>query len=406
MNQYKTITLNLLLRSLSIIGKFFLIVFIAKNMSLSELGIYSIFFTTVTLCMYFLGYDFHNYVTREILSPDCTNQILMIRDQFVLHLFTYLIFFPLVYLISLFNIFPQDYIFLFCSILICDHLALEFFRLYIILSKSLFANLIFFIRSSFWIFILFIIISIGSYNLTIKHILIMWNIGAFAAVVSSMLYIKVLKLGKINKPINWKWVKKGFVISTPFFISTIAYKIIDFSNRYFIDGLLTKSDVGIFTFFHSISSTVHILVFSGIIMLIYPKMIAAYGVNNTEYNFYSKQLKYYAIFASIALSLLTAIFLPYLLKLIGKDDFTEHIHLLWILLCSINVYLFSLFSHYSLYLKKMDNALMFISIIGAIINILLNIVLIKYYELTGAAMSLLISYLLIFVLKYFYDNKN
>ena len=135
-------------------------------------------------------------------------------------------------------------------------------------------------------------------------------------------------------------------------------------------------------------------------------MIAAYGANNNEYDFYSKQLKYYTIFASITLSLLTAIFLPYLLKLIGKDDFTEHIHLLWILLCSINVYLFSLFSHYSLYLKKMDNALMFISIISAIINILLNIVLIKYYGLTGAAMSLLISYLLIFILKYFYDNKN
>ena len=135
-------------------------------------------------------------------------------------------------------------------------------------------------------------------------------------------------------------------------------------------------------------------------------MIAAYGVNNNEYNFYRKQLKYYAIFASIILSLLTAIFLPYLLKLIGKDDFTEHIHLLWILLCSINIYLFSLFSHYSLYLKKMDKEIMLISIIGAIINILLNIVLIKYYGLTGAAMSLLISYLLIFILKYFYDNKN
>ena len=135
-------------------------------------------------------------------------------------------------------------------------------------------------------------------------------------------------------------------------------------------------------------------------------MIAAYGVNNNEYDFYSKQLKYYAIFASITLSLLTAIFLPYLLKLIGKDDFTEHIHLFWILLCSINVYLFSLFSHYSLYLKKKDNALMFISIISAIINILLNIVLIKYYGLTGAAMSLLISYLLIFILKYLYDRKS
>ena len=108
---------------------------------------------------------------------------------------------------------------------------------------------------------------------TIKHILIMWNMGAFAAVVLSILYIKVLKLGKINKPVNWIWVKKGLVISTPFFISTIAYKIIDFSNRYFIDGLLTKSDVGIFTFFNTISNTVHILVFTGIIMSSYTLML-------------------------------------------------------------------------------------------------------------------------------------
>ena len=71
----------------------------------------------------------------------------------------------------------------------------------------------------------------------------------------------------LTEAINWDWIKNGVKVSIPFFIGTLAYKVIEFSDRYMIDYYMTKADVGVYVFFGGIANTVNIVVFTLVIMI-------------------------------------------------------------------------------------------------------------------------------------------
>ena len=373
-------------------------------MSLSELGIYSLFFTIITLSYILIGYDYYTYSTREILTKDYRSKALMVRDQFIFHLLTYVIVLPLLYSIFLFNIIPQSYLFLFYTILVCEHLSQECFRLFTTLSKPLIANLIFFIKSSSWVYIILLISGLGLFDLTLKHILIMWNVGVFLSVLVSLFYIKTLHLGAINKPVNWKWIKRGIVISTPFFISTIAQKVIEFSNRFFIDQYLTKDAVGIYAFYSNIANSMLTITYTAVIMIIYPKLIEYYDKDIAIYKEYEKKLWVYTFISSIIYIGVIFIIISPLLSFLGEKDLSEHISILWILLPGTAIYMLSFVPHYNLYVKHKDILIMSLTITGAVFNFIFNFFFIKRYGLYGAPLALSFTYMLIFSLKYYYSR--
>lgn len=402
---YFASSINIFLRGITVIGRLLIILFIGKYLSVQALGIYSLFFTTIVLATLLLGLDFYTFRTREILSQTCTNKMEMIRDQFIFHFIGYLIILPVLLLIFWFDILSNNLIHIFYLILIMEHLSQEFFRLFTALSKPIWANIIFFIRTSAWVYILILLVLLNHLNFNLLLVFDFWLTGSTLSVILSLAILWRMDLGSFLTPIQWDWIKKGIKVSMPFFISTIAYKTIEFSNRYFIDFLLTKDDVGVFSFFASFANTVQVFVFTGVIMLIYPKMIQAYGTDKKEYGRLEKNLKLYTILFSICICLLVFFITPYILKVMDKNIFSEQLPVLWILLLSMFIFNMSLIPHYCLYIKKYDMHIMFITLSGAAINIILNMVLINLFGLIGASLSLLFTFTFILILKYYVNLK-
>jgi len=393
------------LRGITVVGRLLIILFIGKYLSVQDLGIYSLFFTTIVLATLLIGFDFYTFRTREILSQNCTNKMEMIRDQFIFHFIGYLIILPVLMVIFWFDILSNNLIHMFYLILIMEHVSQEFFRLFTALSKPIWANIIFFIRTSAWVYILIPLVLLNFLDFNLLFVFDFWLMGSTFSVIISLAILWRMDLGSFLTPIQWGWIKKGLKVSIPFFISTIAYKTIEFSNRYFIDFLLTKDDVGVFSFFASFANTVHIFVFTGVIMLIYPKMIQAYETNKLEYGRLEKILKLYTFLFSICICLLVFFITPYILKVMDKNIFSEQLPVLWILLLSMFIFNMSLIPHYCLYIKKYDRHIMFITLSGSAINIILNIVLINLFGLIGASLSLLFTFTFILILKYYVNLK-
>ena len=115
------------------------------------------------------------------------------------------------------------------------------FRLFTVLSKPIIANLVLFIRGSLWVFIMILLFYLDMIHVDLNMIFYMWFIGGGISLVFSVVYLKRMKLGLLDKPINWSWITKGVKICTPFFIGTISYKIIEFSNRIIRSGKTSGS---------------------------------------------------------------------------------------------------------------------------------------------------------------------
>lgn len=95
----KRTTINLILRGLSLTGKFLFVIFLAKHVTTEQLGEWGIFSTSIALSLYLVGLDFYTYSTRSILEYPEEERGALLRNQFVFYIISYIILFPLMSLL-------------------------------------------------------------------------------------------------------------------------------------------------------------------------------------------------------------------------------------------------------------------------------------------------------------------
>ena len=178
----------------------------------------------------------------------------------------------------------------------------------------------------------------------------------------------------INK-INFKWIIYGIKVSLPFFIGTILYKIIEFSGRYFLSFYHSETEVGVYTFFTSISNILFVFVQTIVIIELYPKLIKAKNIGQEEFFLTLKTFKKQIIQYSIIGIVLSIICIYPLLWFLDKTALFESVSSYLLLLVSTLFFCLSFISHYALYVNKMDLDILKATIISFIFNISLSFVI-------------------------------
>ncbi len=401
----KTSSAGLLLRSLSMLSKFLIVVYIAKYFSTADLGIFGLFNSAVILAMYLLGFEFYNFNTREILAAHTDRIAVLVRNQFIAFGFTYLLFLPVMIPILYGKFLPLQYVFWFYIILITEHISIEFYRLFIILSRPVFANFIFFIKTGSWSLALIALWLFGIDSTKNLHFIwLAWSGGSFLACLLSIFYMYHLKIHIFTRdPIDWTWIKQGFKISLPFLVVAISLRLIEQSGRFFLDIWTSKSLVGIYTFFWNIANMLNVIIFTGIIMILYPKLVESFKKDQrSEFETTLHQFKKMVLWSSLFLALLLLLFIKPLLGFLGKSEFFPHLYTFYILILAFVLLNISYLPHYILYVQDADKVIMWCTLLGAIVNLAGNFLLIPHLGMIGAAISILLSYLVILGLKYYY----
>lgn len=399
---YKTSLVNLILRGITLGSKFILVFFMAKILTPDEVGVYGIFTVTVSIALYFLGMDFYVFNTREILSSDDSNHSILIRNQIVFHAIIYAIIMPILLIIFFLEIIPWEYVSIFYLILILEHISQETNRLLITFSRPIAANLTLFFRSGAWayaIVLLFLFDNEGIHGLI--TIWIGWTVGILISIVISLYLLSDLKLHLIFKqPINWVWIKKGFFESLPFFGANIAIKIVEFSDRYFIKYFHGDALVGIYTVYNNIANVVVIFVTSGVILILSPKIIKSFQDGEIDkYRHYMRKLTIGTTVSSIIVGLLTAGGIFIVIDLLDNILYSQYLVSYWIRLLSVVIYSLSLIPHYVLYVRRADRKIIISSLIALFVALIMNLILIPKYNLTGASISVLLSFSVLFIMK-------
>ncbi len=400
--------INLILRGLTLGSKFLLSIYLVKFLSLEANGEYGIFVASISLITYVLGMDFYSFNNREILQNSIENAGHKIRDQFILFFFIYLIVLPLLYFLGLFDFIGKTYILIFYLILIFDHISTELYRLLVVFSKPIQANINLLLRTGIWILILICAWHYDFNNLKNLHsIFNFWLIGSIISV-----FYSIISLSKVNinipwrSKINWEWIKKGIKIAMPFFIATISYKIIQFADRYMVEYILEDTkQTGIYYFFSNISMLIETFVQTTVVMIYSPKLITAFNKDKTTLiNIFNKFKKEIFLYSFIALISVCLLIYP-LLYIVEKTELYNSIGVFFVMITTRTIFNISLIYHFKLYVSKKDNILMTSTVIALFINIILNIILIQSHGLLGASLATFISILAMMLLKHFYSKK-
>ncbi|MBQ0735326.1 oligosaccharide flippase family protein [Aquimarina celericrescens] len=396
---------NLLLRGLSMGAKFLLSIYIIKFLGIKELGVFGVFQSTVTILLIIVGLDFYSFNTRKIIEhPSLLSDY--IRNQAVLHLVTYCIILPFTVIIFYQDIIAFKYLRYFFFILVFEHLSQEMFRLLVALRRSIIANIVFFIRTGIWVFILVCLGYLSpSYN-TLELVFKFWLSGSILSLLIGVIYLQKEYALKWFGKIDLELIKNGVTIAFPFFLGSICYKIIEFSGRYFIDFWFSKEEVGVYTFFSGIANTLFVALYSSFIIIEAPKLIKSktegYEAFQTKLKFFKKGV----IRIALLLLVLANIAIYPLLIFLDKQKLFDSIEVFWIMSVSITMWSFSYVYHYALYTYHFDKRILIATLVACIANIGLSFILIPRFLLVGAALAHLLSFLLVYAVKYFLWNKT
>lgn len=240
--------------------------------------------------------------------------------------------------------------------------------------------------------------------------------GALVAICISFYFM--VKNGLIKNSFNFTYLKKAINYGTPLILHSIGGILIGYSNRFFIYKYLDIGAAGIFASAFQIAMVVSLLQSS------FNEAWVPYFFNSLKFHDnYKTRLQivkitylYFAVL--IILSILLIVFIPFLYMFIGEQYQSGQNLSVYIMIAYLFNGMYKMFGNYMFFLKK-TNIIAFGTILTLIMSMLLNYFLIPRIGLSGAAISLTISFfiqLVVFIViaqkyykmpwLYFIRNKN
>lgn len=399
---------NLLIRGATLASRFVLVIFIAKFLSTEELGAYSLFASSITYALFFVGMDFYTFSSREILSVDKSLWFAIIKNQYVFYLIFYLIAFPLIYGFFYFGFLPKQFVIWFYLILVAEHLAQESMRLLVVLNKAFLANIALFIRSGVWVYVVVLIMFFNIGMREINLILALWLLGSSMSVL--LVIPELHRLRKLTpgvSKVDYAWMCKGVRIAVPLLIGTLALRSIYLVDRYSISYFGNLSLVGIYSFYSSFAGALLAFVDAVVVMQIYPKIVSSVKNKDFEaFSFYKKKFTRSVSFLSLTLIIVLPAGVYFLLLWMQKDEYIEYMPLLAILLLSSIIYSFALLPHYELYARNEDKKIIISSLFAALVGVIIMPVGAYYVGIYGVAVGQVLAVTFLYIYKILLLKKS
>lgn len=229
-----------------------------------------------------------------------------------------------------------------------------------------------------------------------------------AQVIGNSIVIIILlpySLANITPRFDMKTWKPMMVYGVPLVIASFATVMLNVVDRFALNSLALLKYVAVYTLAIKISSTLKLVVVDTIKLAVFPQMIKR--IDSAENKiFYPKVMvysSYVVMFGIIAVSLFSLEIIKFLAKTPELWSASMLVPLLSISMFFVNMREISI---YGLIASKKTKSLSIIVFISALLNIVLNIILIKFWNATGSAIASLLSQFFYWVLLHYTAQKT
>ncbi len=371
------------------VAKLLLAICLVHYFQPSEMGLYGVMTAAVAYALFFFGAEFYNYTLRALVDASPVEQATIIRDQFVLYAILFILMLPLLYFLFYANFLPVSLCFSFMILVALEHISNELMRAHVVMSSPLLVSIVFFVRQGLWIFILLPIFYFFPANRDFSLVFIAWILGAALSVLIAVAGLLHLPWKSVwRQPIQWKKIGQGLKISQPFMITAFCALSLLYIERFFVNHYCGLEAVGIYTFYASLSLSLHSLISAGVSRIRLGQLLATWKQNDRVqfHNELVYMLKYTIIFVLIFSALSVGLIYPFV-KLINKTVYLSNISIFYFLLFGAACRCIADVPLYTLYAQHSDLLLLRINLTAFAIMIAGNAFLVPQYGLMGAALS-------------------
>ena len=398
--------LNIIIRGISMVSRFLLIIVLAKLLSPSDLGLFGLLVAGISFAVLLVGFDYYAYSNREILATKSEDYSIIIFNQIYAYVPLYLLFIPIAIFLSYYDFLPHGYFLWFFILMIVEHISLEQNRLLNTMQKQLSASIVLFLRSGIWVlFMLPIIVYVEKFR-NLETVLYAWLIGGVASITFGTFIIKKsVENWSFIKP-SYQWIIKGYKTGLFFILGTVAFRAISTVDRFWLEKISDSDIVGVYVFYTSLTVGVTAFIHAGVIVFSVPKLVRTFqeGELLKFKHLMNRFLK--ELLASILIMVsLMYLFMPIVIDWIGKPTYFDSYNVFYIILATAVLIVISSHPNTYLYAARRDKYTLFSNISAFIVFILMSIMFYfnyhEYSDIYKVAISVLVSFVWFVAIKYF-----
>jgi PST family polysaccharide transporter len=204
-------------------------------------------------------------------------------------------------------------------------------------------------------------------------------------------YVKKTQFNPINWSINFTFFKQKLIEAWPLILSGMVIMIYMRIDQIMLKQLIDEKAVGIYSAAVRISELWYVIPMA-ISTSVYPNLIMLKGKDNALYLKRFEQLYSVFFIISFGIGVLVTIFSSNIIGLLYGHNYYESAFILKInIWAGVFVFLGVASSNYMV-IENLNKLSFYRTLLGAILNVLLNFILIPKYSGAGAAIATLISY--------------
>lgn len=196
--------------------------------------------------------------------------------------------------------------------------------------------------------------------------------------------------------LDFKMLLDTFKFTLPILPTLLAAWVLNISDRIFVEKYFNMIDVGIYSLGSKISGSV--LILFGAFSIAYSPYFfekAKKQPNNKDLFLFNKQICVFFLFLTFSLFILS----KEIIKIFFKADYYESVNVIQILSLHTILSVFLGILNLMYYQSKATLPLLYIFILGSVVNIVLNFILIPELSFIGASYATVLSFLAMFLIQ-------
>jgi O-antigen/teichoic acid export membrane protein len=393
--------LNLSLRALTLIIKFVFVMSLAIFLPPAQVGLYGLITVTVSYSIYFIGFEFYTFSTRDLVARPRSEWSRLLSNQLVFFGLMYVVVLPAFSIVFFLEMLPWSVMAAFIALVVLEHLSTELMRLLVAIEKPLLATLVIFIKQALWSVCFAITMWLAPEFRNISDLLLFWIAGsALSILIGIGPLLKLDWKGALTK-IDWRWIRTGAMIAIPLLLSSVAVRSLFTFDRYAFEALNSLALLGAYSVYMGVASAMLSFMESGVFVFYYPRMMKAYKEQNMSefehaYSKLAKQSAIWLTFLMVGAATAGVVVFPMLKETIYYDNLTLFFAIIVAMAIFIGGYVFQ----YGLYTTTRDKSIIVANIAGLAVAAIALVMIAPHSNYWAVTMAMTIGSGVATLLKY------
>lgn len=374
-------------RITTLLVKFALTLFIAKFLTLEDLGWFGLVSSAGIAAAPILGLGCIQTLSRTAVRADSKDLVAPIN-----HYLTYVICLYSVLLgaLLLSGLAHPLLVLLIWAVVLMEHLGNESYQLLVSRAIPLRANLLYFFRGGLWGLIYMPLAYAMPELRNLETLFLFWLVGGVVAFMGAFLAIRKWPWhqARLNLREGILWTIRETRAARALYISGVCETLSMHSDRFIVTALLGPETTGIYVFFLQIGTALANLHYSGVVQMSRPAFVRTAAESPPRLLHLFWKTSRIAFLSTALFSVVALAGIDYFLSLVNKQALSEWTVLFYFVLISFNLNVFAELQKMAMYALHADRAIMRLTVIKFVIAIALLASFIALFGLIGAGISL------------------